>query len=360
MQFLTAQRAVDFLLENSTSSSSRAICFYGGEPLLQWKLIRRIIEYANTRSQDPISYHLTTNGLMLRARPVREMVRRYGVHVMLSIDGPARIHNLFRRKEAGGPTHSVVEGALRALIEEDRDFVRHNVLINAVAALPNRLMEMAQHFCSSPLYAELPKGAIRYNGADPFGDNSLRKQLNAMAAVLPPATNPTSPREAFVSARSRSPVPADRLETIYMLPLVRIAHRPIRQISSTLTPSGFCVPGTRKLFVSVEGYFAICEKTGGTFRIGDVWSGINIDSVMNIMAGMHDLWSTKCSGCIAQRFCGSCPAVVNDGTGQLDSAAFKRECRLNVVRFQQSLEDFVRICDANPDYLRELEAVVVS
>jgi uncharacterized protein len=361
MSFSTARKAVDFLLANEPGSSDRkAICFYGGEPLLQWQLIERIMDYASANSSSALSYHLTTNGLMLRSRDVREMLRRYRVHVMVSIDGPAYIHDLFRRRRDGGPTHALIEEALNAMLDEDSDYVRDCILVNAVVALPSRLMEAAAYFRDSPLYASAKGDLVRYNGVDTFGDQSLRVELNSMANSLPAQTQVLSPREAFVSGRVHSVAPADRLETLFRMQLVRIAHRRIEPISELLTPTGFCVPGTRKLFVSVDGRFDMCEKAAGAFPIGDVGTGIDIDLVMDVLQRMHALWSEDCSRCVAQRFCGSCPVSVSDGSGQLDSAAFKRECAMTVTRFQQSLEDFVRICDANPAYLAELEAVVVE
>ena len=60
MNFEVARKAIDFFLEHSIETSDVVIGFYGGEPLLEFELIRRCVEYANERCEgetDSIQYH---------------------------------------------------------------------------------------------------------------------------------------------------------------------------------------------------------------------------------------------------------------------------------------------------------------
>ena len=102
MSFETAKKAVDFLLEHSRDSERVSIGFYGGEPLLEFKLIKKIIEYSDKAFDGKeYSYTITTNGSLLTEQIVAYLAE-HRVNTMISLDGPKEIHNISRRFTANG------------------------------------------------------------------------------------------------------------------------------------------------------------------------------------------------------------------------------------------------------------------
>jgi len=109
------ERAVDFLLENSGSRKNLEIDFFGGEPLLNFKVVEHITAYGKKKAEEygkTINFTLTTNCLLLD-QEVCEFVNRNGMQVILSLDGRKATNDRVRLlKNGGGSYDAVVERIL--------------------------------------------------------------------------------------------------------------------------------------------------------------------------------------------------------------------------------------------------------
>ena len=90
------------------------VAFFGGEPLLQWPLIKEIITHCEEQlkpahSDKQIHYHLTSN-LTLRPADLTQWVARHKISVLCGIDGPPEIHDRCRSYRGGGASHAQVRG----------------------------------------------------------------------------------------------------------------------------------------------------------------------------------------------------------------------------------------------------------
>lgn len=89
-----AKRAVDYLIERSAHRKDLQICFFGGEPLLNYETIVSTVAYANTRGSETgktFAYELTTNGTLLTDEIIAFCVQ-HRIAVMVSIDGYEEMH----------------------------------------------------------------------------------------------------------------------------------------------------------------------------------------------------------------------------------------------------------------------------
>ena len=89
MSYETGKKAVDFLLKNSGNRVNLEMDFFGGEPLMNFETVKKIVEYA--RSQEPIynkkfRFTITTNGMLLTDDKI-DFINREMSNVVLSIDG---------------------------------------------------------------------------------------------------------------------------------------------------------------------------------------------------------------------------------------------------------------------------------
>ena len=122
MSVRTARKAVDFFLRQSKKSSQTFLSFYGGEPLANISLIDQIAEYARSQRPD-LHLSLTTNGTLLHGKAMEVLVR-YGVRILVSLDGPADMHDSSRVYVNGRPTHATILHNLKRLNADHPDYYR--------------------------------------------------------------------------------------------------------------------------------------------------------------------------------------------------------------------------------------------
>ncbi len=105
MSFEVGKKALDFLIANSGNRRNLEVDFFGGEPLMNWEVVERLVKYG--RSQEPLynkrfRFTLTTNGVLLDDE-VMEFCNQEMSNVVLSLDGRKEINDKMRpfRKGAG-------------------------------------------------------------------------------------------------------------------------------------------------------------------------------------------------------------------------------------------------------------------
>ena len=98
MSFETGKHAIDFLLENSGDRPNLELDFFGGEPLMNFGVVKKVVEYARSREKEynkKFRFTITTNGLLLDDEKI-EFINREMSNVVLSIDGRKEVNDFFR------------------------------------------------------------------------------------------------------------------------------------------------------------------------------------------------------------------------------------------------------------------------
>ncbi len=98
MTLETGKNAIDFLLENSGDRKNLELDFFGGEPLMNFKVVKQIVEYARSREAEynkKFRFTITTNGLLLDDEKI-DFINKEMSNVVLSIDGRKEINDYFR------------------------------------------------------------------------------------------------------------------------------------------------------------------------------------------------------------------------------------------------------------------------
>lgn len=112
-----ARAGIDLLLKLTRQTNACVIVFAGGEPLLNFPVIKSTIEYTHRKlRQQNISvvYRILTNGTVMDAG-ILKLLTEYGVGLQISMDGPAEIHNCNRRLKDGRGSFKKVEVTLQFL-----------------------------------------------------------------------------------------------------------------------------------------------------------------------------------------------------------------------------------------------------
>lgn len=95
MKWDVAKKAIDFLKEHSQNAENRHIGFYGGEPLLNFELIERAVEYAKKLFGEDMSFAITTNATLVNDK-IAEYFAKNNFNIIISLDGPQEMHDANR------------------------------------------------------------------------------------------------------------------------------------------------------------------------------------------------------------------------------------------------------------------------
>ena len=118
MSFETGKRALDFLIENSGSRRNLEVDFFGGEPLMNWDTVKKLVEYARSIEKEHgknFRFTLTTNGMLIDD-DVIDFANREMHNVVLSLDGRKEIHDKWRVDYAGNGSFDRVVPKFQELV----------------------------------------------------------------------------------------------------------------------------------------------------------------------------------------------------------------------------------------------------
>jgi uncharacterized protein len=118
----TARKSVDFLLRNSGYHETVTVVFFGGEPLMNFRLIRDTVEYATQAGKaagKKVDFSMTTNATYLTPEIIN-FLRDHRIGVSVSIDGPRKFHDLRRTYKNGLGSYDMIHPRIMALLREHK------------------------------------------------------------------------------------------------------------------------------------------------------------------------------------------------------------------------------------------------
>ena len=129
MTWEMARKIVAFIFRHADAARAVEFGFFGGEPLLEFGLLKRIVEHIEQQpafDADRMGFSLTTNGTVF-SDEIADFFNAHHVKVCISCDGPPHVQDLFRRTKEQGGSSAMVERTLRAALDS-----LPTVLVNAV------------------------------------------------------------------------------------------------------------------------------------------------------------------------------------------------------------------------------------
>lgn len=96
MSFEIAKQAVDFYFAHNTNKDAGVISFYGGEPLLEMELIKKIVVYSEKLYEGKeLRFNMTSNATLLTDE-IADFLYEHNFNLTISLDGPEEVHNQSR------------------------------------------------------------------------------------------------------------------------------------------------------------------------------------------------------------------------------------------------------------------------
>jgi len=346
MSFDIAKRAIDFYIEHSKENEKPSITFYGGEPLCNFDLVKKCIEYAKSRTTKSILFGITTNGTLLSPR-VSNYLLKNDCSITISLDGPQSIHDKYRVFPSGKGTYSIIMKNLKSIPSE-------NISFNVTISPPYELKKIKDYFdhlsigereymINITLVAKEDSSLFRCNKQDCFTE--LKSQIIGIRQEFK--------NNLIEGMGNRSPF----LRYFFQKNLLEIKKRGIfEKFGDFQYPNRICIPGKRKLFVNTLGDFFICENMTDFRSIGNVFTGFNYIEIFNILDEYIKYCNIDCLDCWAIRLCNFCFVAVKKGP-VLDLDRKRIKCKKMKERLQASLEFYLEILEKNPrafDFLNDI------
>ena len=314
----TALKGIDFLLKHSGSQQRPlAVSFYGGEPLLRFPLIEKVIAYVEMQAGKDIVFSVTTNGTLLNGDYI-DFFAEKKVQLIVSIDGPKNVNDQYRLTQDG-------EGSFDSIMEHLLDIkTRHRTYFDqlvkcSIVIPPGISLPETQQFFHS-LGASLIVNFAESYGLDysKFDGNEIVGFDELYAAL-----------GRHLHEKGLAFLDSDEARYDFFLSLFKpllsrfIDSKPV----SRHMPLGQCIPGISRLFVSIDGTLYPCEKTAGhsISRIGSIDQGINVGRVRFLIENFYEIAAKHCDGCWMSGFCTAC--ITHLCTGQeLNEQKFSHFC----------------------------------
>lgn len=302
MSWETAKRAIDYYLSRTDEKNVLTFSYYGGEPLLAFDLIKQCVSYIEKRVEGKeIHFAMTTNGTLLSLE-VAQFLYEHGFQISISLDGAKEEHDINRKFRSGQGSFDVIMNNIHAIKEVYPDFMKDISIMTTIN--PKMDLGCVLEFFSSNAY--LADSRMVYNSVSSKAakeeisydeESKLIRRYEYMKLLLAHAKmldmDVTSP--LMQSSRSH------RMEVYQGLN----QHSPMECVTHH---GGPCVPGAKRLFVTVDGDFYPCEKVSEMseyFCIGNLCDGIQEGKAARLL-NCGQLTAEECKSCWNLRNCMMC------------------------------------------------------
>ncbi len=300
MSFEVGKRALDFLVESSGTRRNLEVDFFGGEPLMNFTVVKQLVEYARSIEKEKgknFRFTLTTNGMLIDD-DVIEFSNREMSNVVLSLDGRKEIHDRFRVDYQG-------RGSWEQIVPKFQKFVK---------ARDNKNYYMRGTFThANPDFLEDIKTMLD------LGFTELSMEPVVCAADDPSALTEEDKTVVMKQYEELAELMLQRHRegkpfTFYHY-MIDLKGGPCiyKRVSG-------CGSGTEYMAVTPWGDLYPCHQFVGEekFRLGSVFEGVTNTEIQDEFMSCNVYTRPECADCWAKLYCsGGCAANAYHATGSV-------------------------------------------
>ncbi len=344
MSFEVAKSAIDKFVAKIRKTMTfnpgkkAAITFYGGEPLMNYKVLKQAVEYTNAEYPDvDLLYNITTNGTLLTDEYAKFLTDNNFV-ISVSFDGSKKNHDRNRVFSDGKGSFDTVYGNLKRFRENYPDYAMV------------RLLLVQDHFTDlldNDRFFEENSGIIPNIAMVNFVLSTNTGYFSNVTAenVQNYFTQYNQLIQKYMDRTISGEAMSSYLYMMLGMGLYVANGRPrVNNAKVPMLPfTAACVPGT-KISVRTDGTYDMCERVNSTIPIGDVNNGIDKDTVRDIIIDYNDKVTKSCHECPVTSMCGACYANCNT------CKTFERpDCNGNVASAALNLSILYSILEEDPE-----------
>jgi uncharacterized protein len=336
MSIETARKAINFLVKNTSTIKNPVyhITFFGGEPLLNFDVLKKTVEYAQeieSYNRGTFKFTMTTNGSIINNHML-DFIIKNKIAVMFSLDGPDYIHNKNRVFRNGKGSHSNVirtikmfrdkkyPFSIRATLEHSfteqyESLVRYFSDLGAEQIHISRVCNYQDDLPLFPL--DVNEAAIEWEGIKRFSKSIENKIING--------------------------------ELPKHIPFLNIMNT-IHNASKDFNSCGFMKGSTA---VSCDGKLYPCHRFVGmsNFHFGDIFSGIDEEKQKIICNNLDRATMKDCKKCFAKYICKrTCVRDIAKSGGKFISFD-KKYCDLMRDTIRHTILIYKNIYKCHPEFI---------
>lgn len=316
MSYEVGKRALDFLVENSGTRRNLEVDFFGGEPLMNFGVVKDLVAYARSIEKEKnknFRFTLTTNGLNITDEVI-DFANKEMSNVVLSLDGRKEVHDRFRVDLAGRGSYDRIVPLFQKFVEKRGGknyymrgtFTHYNPdFLNDIKAMLD--LGFTEISMEPVVCAENDPSALTAEDRE-----IVRKQYEDLAKLMIERRNAGKPFTFYH----------------YMIDL-KGGPCIYKRVSG-------CGSGTEYMAVTPWGDLYPCHQFVGEekFRLGSVFEGVTNLEKQNEFAACNVYAREECADCWAKLYCaGGCAANAYHATGSVNGV-YKSGCELFKKRIE--------------------------
>lgn len=316
MPLEVGKRALDFLIENSGTRRNLEVDFFGGEPLMNFDVVKELVKYARGREKETgknFRFTLTTNGMLIDD-DVIDFANRECSNVVLSLDGRREVHDRYRVDYAGNGSWERIVPKFQKLVEArgGKNYYMRGTFTHANPDFLNDIKEML-----SLGFRELSMEPVVTSPDDP---SALTEE------DLPTVLRQYEELAELMQEKRREGDPF----TFYHY-MIDLKDGPCiyKRVSG-------CGSGTEYMAVTPWGDLYPCHQFVGDekFRLGDVWHGVDNKAIQDEFESCNVYARPECRSCWAKLYCsGGCAANAYHAAGSV-TGIYEYGCKLFKKRME--------------------------
>ena len=310
MSFEVGKRALDFLVEHSGSRRNLEVDFFGGEPLMNFQVVKDLVAYARSIEKEKgknFRFTLTTNGVLVDD-DVIDFANRECANVVLSLDGRKEIHDRYRVDYAGNGSWEKIVPKFQKFVEarQGKNYYMRGTFTHQN---PDFLKDIQQMLDLG--FTELSMEPVVCADGDP--SQLTREDLAVVMEQYEKLAE-------LMLRRDKEGKPF----TFYHY-MIDLTGGPCiyKRISG-------CGSGTEYMAVTPWGDLYPCHQFVGEekFKLGNIWDGVTNTATQNEFAACNVYAHPECRDCWARLYCsGGCAANAYHATGSV-TGVYEDGCTL--------------------------------
>ncbi len=316
MSFEVGKRAIDFLVENSKGRRNLEVDFFGGEPLMNFDVVKKIVEYARSIEKEHdknFRFTLTTNGVGINDEVI-DFANKEMHNVVLSLDGRKEIHDRLRKTITGKGSYDIVVPKFQEFVKRrgGKNYYMRGTFTHNNVDFTNDIFHMADLG-----FTELSMEPVVCNPNEPYALNEedlpkLYEQYEILA------------KDMLRREKEGKPI------TFYHY-MIDLEHGPCiyKRISG-------CGSGTEYMAVTPWGDLYPCHQFVGEekFCLGNIYDGVKNKNLTNEFKTCNAYARPECKDCWAKLYCsGGCAANAYHATGSI-KGTYEYGCKLFKKRIE--------------------------
>ena len=316
MSFEVGKRALDFLIENSGDRHNLEVDFFGGEPLLNWEVCKKLVAYGREREKEcgkNFRFTLTTNGILVNDEVI-DFCNKEMSNVVLSLDGRKETHDRLRTSCNGKGSYDLIIDKFKKFAEarNQQNYYMRGTYTHYNTDFSKDILHMAdlgfKELSIEPVVCEKSESYALRDEDLPI----LKEQYENLATEM--------------LKRYRN----GKGFTFYHY-MINLESGPciVKRISG-------CGVGTEYMAVTPSGDLYPCHQFVGDekFLLGNVFDGVNNREILKEFEQCNVYSHKECKDCFAKLYCsGGCAANAYHSTGKVNGI-YEFGCELHRKRIE--------------------------